>query len=832
MDSSFVAVFSTVCIFLSAFDFFFSYRAFQKTEKIGKWLGLSAASAGVVTLSYLYSILTLDYLHASILSSIYFLMIDWLLVCLVHFCYLFTGLHDVRGSRLIRRFIIAFACFDSLVFLINISREIAVHYVARNTFIAHFAYEMKPLYYAHLTFTYFLVVLALWILVRKSIRTPRQYRNQYVLIIASIALVVAVNAIFLYPTAEELYTLIDYSILGYSVGLLLMYWAAFDYRRNDMLKSLSMTIFENIGQGIVLFDYSDRLIMHNQKADRLLSGLDFKDDMNIGDFVELCQVPEDLRGKDRYSIQSQLFENSPEPVQCNFRRLQDTRGGTIGKLFVLSEVTNETDLLTGFQHRENFRRFALENPYFFVHPTAVAVFDINGLGHINRSYGREVGDRKIRNLVRVMRRCLPQDATFVRGYEANLVAVCPGKTEAELLPDVEAVLSSCGDSVLYGMGATSDRYTRRAPAKSGDPAKPASTVFQSEIFDIFTAVENATRALQGKKLLNSKSFHSQTISSLVRALQEADSDTEAHVQRTQKMGEALGRRIGLSDSQLTDLKVLCLLHDIGKIGIPLEILNKPGALTPSEWMVLKSHAEKGYQIAMSSDELRPIAPMILSHHERWDGNGYPEKLSGTNIPVLSRIICIVDSYDAMVNDRAYRKALTPEAAQEEIRRNAGAQFDPYLAYEFLLMLDENPNIALGEYTDGQEVRTFIQNILQSDEGGSTVPVHCSRYLLDLDDTIIEVDGNFEEITGYSAARAVGKMSQYDLVPEADRPYYMIQVNNQFSRGSYAYLRHNLQRANGEIIQILCYGKRYFDSAEKAFRSEILILPLLDLLTEP
>ena len=829
MDSSFVAIFTSVCVFLASFDFFFSYRAFQKTEKIGYWLGLSAASAGVVTLSYLYSILTRDYTRASIFSSIYFLMIDWLLVCLVHFCYLFTNPHDVRGSRLIRRFIFVFAGLDSLVFLINIFREIAVHYVERSTFIAPFSYEMKPLYYVHLGFTYFLVVLALWILVRKSIRTPRQYRNQYVLIIAAIALVVAVNAIFLYPATEEIYTLVDYSILGYSVGLLLMYWAAFDYRRNDMLRSLSMTIFENIGQGIVLFDYSDQLIMHNQKADRLLAGLNFRDDMTTGEFVELCQVPEDLRGKDRYSIQSQLFESSAEPIQCNFRRLQDSRGGTIGKLFVLSEVTNETDLLTGFQHWENFRRFALENPYFFVHPTTVVVFDINGLGHINRSYGRDVGDRHIRNLVRVMRRCLPQDAYFVRGYEANLVAVCARKTEADLLPDVEAVLSSCGDSVLYGMGATG---ARGAPETASAPGKPASTVYQPEVFDIFSAVDNATRALQGKKLLNSKSFHSQTISSLVRALQEADSDTEAHVQRTQKMGEALGRRIGLSDAQLTDLKVLCLLHDIGKIGIPLEILNKPGALTPSEWMVLRSHAEKGYQIAMSSDELRPIAPMILSHHERWDGKGYPEKLSGTGIPVLSRIICIVDSYDAMVNDRAYRKALTPEAVQEEIRRNAGAQFDPYLAYEFLLMLEENPDIARGEDTAGQEVRTFIQSILQSDEGGSTTAVLCSRYLLDLDDTIIEVDGNFEAITGYSATQAVGKISQYDLVPEADRPYYMIQVNNQFSRGSYAYLRHNLQCANGEIIQILCYGKRYFDSAEKAFRSEILILPLLELLTDP
>ena len=141
-------------------------------------------------------------------------------------------------------------------------------------------------------------------------------------------------------------------------------------------------------------------------------------------------------------------------------------------------------------------------------------------------------------------------------------------------------------------------------------------------------------------------------------------------------------------------------------------------------------------------------------------------------------------------------------------------------------------IMLPYFKTVQEVRTFIQSILQSDEGGSTTAVLCSRYLLDLDDTIIEVDGNFEAITGYSATQAVGKISQYDLVPEADRPYYMIQVNNQFSRGSYAYLRHNLQCANGEIFQILCYGKRYFDSAEKAFRSEILILPLLELLTDP
>ena len=193
-----------------------------------------------------------------------------------------------------------------------------------------------------------------------------------------------------------------------------------------------------------------------------------------------------------------------------------------------------------------------------------------------------------------------------------------------------------------------------------------------------------------KKLLSSKSVHSQTLTSLVRALQESDSDTEAHVRRTQKMGVELGRRVGLSDEQIADLRLLCLLHDIGKIGIPLEILNKPGKLTEEEFAVLRTHVEKGYQIAMSSDELKSIARMILCHHERWDGKGYPEGLSGNSIPVLSRVIAIVDAYDAMVNNRSYRKGLDPETAQEEMRRGAGVQFDPYLTGEFLSMLEENP----------------------------------------------------------------------------------------------------------------------------------------------
>jgi HD-GYP domain-containing protein (c-di-GMP phosphodiesterase class II) len=108
-----------------------------------------------------------------------------------------------------------------------------------------------------------------------------------------------------------------------------------------------------------------------------------------------------------------------------------------------------------------------------------------------------------------------------------------------------------------------------------------------------------------------------------------------------------------------------------------------GKLSKNEWEIMKKHSEIGYRIAMSSPELEPIAEYILAHHERWDGNGYPQGLKGEEIPLLSRILAVVDSYDAMTEDRVYRKAMTHQAAIEEIKKNAGTQFDPNIAQIFI-----------------------------------------------------------------------------------------------------------------------------------------------------
>ncbi len=145
----------------------------------------------------------------------------------------------------------------------------------------------------------------------------------------------------------------------------------------------------------------------------------------------------------------------------------------------------------------------------------------------------------------------------------------------------------------------------------------------------------------------------------------------------------LGNAVGLHENKLDELKLLAVLHDIGKIAIPDSILFKPGKLTDEEWKIMKTHPEIGYRIAVLSPELIPIAEAILTHHERWDGKGYPKGLWGVDIQVTSRIISIVDTFDAMTHKRVYKDALSEEEALREIEHCAGNQFDPVLAMKFV-----------------------------------------------------------------------------------------------------------------------------------------------------
>jgi HD-GYP domain-containing protein (c-di-GMP phosphodiesterase class II) len=178
-------------------------------------------------------------------------------------------------------------------------------------------------------------------------------------------------------------------------------------------------------------------------------------------------------------------------------------------------------------------------------------------------------------------------------------------------------------------------------------------------------------------------MHSSLISSIRATMNERSHETDEHSERMIHLSVAVGKNLQLSAEQLFELDLLSRLHDIGKISIEEYILSKPGQLTTNEWSKVKLHPEVGCRIAQSSPDLIGIAYYILCHHERWDGNGYPQNLSGENIPLLSRIISIVDSYDAMTQDRPYRKAMSKNEAIAEIKVQSGSQFDPTLARIFV-----------------------------------------------------------------------------------------------------------------------------------------------------
>ncbi|QNB46439.1 HD domain-containing protein [Thermanaerosceptrum fracticalcis] len=172
-------------------------------------------------------------------------------------------------------------------------------------------------------------------------------------------------------------------------------------------------------------------------------------------------------------------------------------------------------------------------------------------------------------------------------------------------------------------------------------------------------------------------FHD-IIECLVAALEAKDPYTKGHSTRVADMAYDLAQKIGLKGKTLNDVHIAAHLHDIGKIGIPDNILNKKERLTPKEWRHIQRHAEIGYEILNKSGRLRDIAIIVLHHHERWDGKGYPLGKKGKEIPLGSRLIAICDSIDAITSERPYRRALSWDECRQEIMVNKGTQFDPFL----------------------------------------------------------------------------------------------------------------------------------------------------------
>ena len=181
-----------------------------------------------------------------------------------------------------------------------------------------------------------------------------------------------------------------------------------------------------------------------------------------------------------------------------------------------------------------------------------------------------------------------------------------------------------------------------------------------------------------------------------RALDLRDHETEGHSRRVTEMSVRLARAIGITGEDLENVRRGALLHDIGKMGIPDAILRKPGPLTAEEWDVMRQHPQMGFDLLSQVSFLHKARDIVLWHHEKWDGTGYPHKLHGDTIPLAARIFAVVDVWDALSNDRPYRKASLPEEVRAIIRSLIGTHFDPYVAETFLQLITPSQELPAKE----------------------------------------------------------------------------------------------------------------------------------------
>ena len=454
------------------------------------------------------------------------------------------------------------------------------------------------------------------------------------------------------------------------------------------------SLFENAVEGIFQYSLEGRFLIANPACSRIL-GYRSPDELiqlgeecrnlcfaDPGDYREFKQGLEERGVVEKYEIQLRTRDKGRVWVSLNVRAIPDPDGIPRFIEGRMEDITERKasearirhlsfhDKLTGLYNRAYFEEEVnrLDAPRQL--PISLIQGDVNGLKLINDVFGHDEGDRLLRQIALILREsCRKED--IVAHLGGDEFAIFLPRTSADAAEEiVQRIKNLCAQRSIgpLQLSIALGAVTKESPSQN-----------------IGKILREAEEKMYQTKLSESKAIRSSLYFSLQKILYQKSYETEEHIQRIKDLALGIGSFLALPPGELQKLSLLATWHDIGMVAVPEAILRKTGGLTEEEMKEVWKHAEIGYRIAELSPELASISEAILSHHENWDGTGYPLKKKGEEIPLISRVLAIADAFEVMTHGRPHRKTLPPREALREIGQKAGLNFEPRLVEVFQRM---------------------------------------------------------------------------------------------------------------------------------------------------
>ena len=331
------------------------------------------------------------------------------------------------------------------------------------------------------------------------------------------------------------------------------------------------------------------------------------------------------------------------------------------------------DQLTGLYNRHYFNEEMKRIDTVRQLPIGIIIADLNRLKLINDTYGHTAGDEMLKKAADVLKEACREEDIITRWGGDEFVLLLPQVTEEILFDIGQRIKNLCSETVVRDVPVS----LALGMAIKNEPPESLHEVLRK-----------AEDEMYQHKTFESKKTKNVVLGSLIDTLAVKSIETKEHARKMQYVAFKIGEMYGLSDSELIRLNLLITLHDIGKINISEKLLTKSKPLSDAEWSILKKHPEIGYRVAVATEDFAHIAEEILSHHEWWDGSGYPRGLKKDEIPLLARITAVADAYESMKNGRPYKPAMATKDIESEFKRCAGTQFDPEIVNLLLTILDK------------------------------------------------------------------------------------------------------------------------------------------------